>query len=107
MALPLDLAPDLLLTDVTLAGIGGSALAERLRERWPSLKIVLMSGYFDEASRAHASERGWHFLQKPFEIGELTSHLRAALQGMPGTACELAPPSVEPLRTLKTMPAIL
>jgi PAS domain S-box-containing protein len=86
MAIPLDPAPDVLLTDVTLAGMGGSALGERLRERWPSLKVVLMSGYFEEASRANAGERGWHFLQKPFEMSELTSHLHAALQGMPGTA---------------------
>ena len=86
MAIPLEPTPDLLLTDVTLAGIGGLALGERLRERWPSLKVVLMSGYFEEASRANAVERGWHFLQKPFEMAELTSHLRVALQGMPGTA---------------------
>jgi two-component system, cell cycle sensor histidine kinase and response regulator CckA len=90
MAISVDRAPDLLLTDVTLAGIGGATLAERLCERWPSLKVVLMSGYFDEASRANARERGWYFLQKPFEIVELTSHLRAALQKTSGTACELA-----------------
>jgi PAS domain S-box-containing protein len=79
MAIPLEPVPDLLLTDVRLAGIGGSALGERLRERWPSLKVVLMSGYLEEATRADAGERGWHFLQKPFEMTALTTHLRAAL----------------------------
>ena len=86
LAIPSDQPPDLLLTDVTLAGIGGSALGERLRERWPSLKVVLMSGYFEEASRTNAGERGWHFLQKPFDMAELTRHLRAALQEAPGIA---------------------
>ena len=90
MAIPLNPAPDLLLTDVTLAGIGGLALGERLHERWPSLKVVLMSGYFEEASQANAGERGWHFLQKPFDMTELTSHLRAALQGPSGSASSLA-----------------
>jgi PAS domain S-box-containing protein len=79
MAIPLEPVPDLLLTDVTLAGIGGSALGERLLERWPLLKVVLMSGYLEEATRADAGQRGWYFLQKPFEMTELTSHLRAAL----------------------------
>jgi two-component system cell cycle sensor histidine kinase/response regulator CckA len=89
IAMPLKPSPDLLLTDVTLAGINGLALGERLCERWPSLKVVLMSGYFEEAS--HAGERGWHFLQKPFEMKELTSHLCGALQGH----CALSGPPSE------------
>jgi PAS domain S-box-containing protein len=90
IAIPLQPAPDLLLTDVTLAGMDGSALGQRLRDRWPALKVVLMSGYFEEASRVSAGERGWCFLQKPFEMAELASHLRAALQEIPGTATSLA-----------------
>ena len=86
MAIPVDQPPDLLLTDVTLAGIGGAQLGERLRERWPALKIVLMSGYFEQDSQTKAGERGWHFLQKPFDMAELTRHLRAALQESPGIA---------------------
>jgi PAS domain S-box-containing protein len=94
LAIPVESEPDLLLTDVTLAGISGSALGERLRERWPSLKIVLMSGYFDEASQANAGERGWHFLQKPFDMIELSRHLCAA-QGTSETAPSLAPSRFE------------
>ena len=90
LAIPSDQPPDLLLTDVTLAGIGGSALGERLRERWPSLKVVLMSGYFEEASRTNAGERGWHFLQKPFDMAELTRHLRIALQDAPAVVASQA-----------------
>jgi two-component system cell cycle sensor histidine kinase/response regulator CckA len=95
ITLQLDQAPDVLLTDVTLAGMGGPALGERLRERWPSMKVVLMSGYFEETLRANASERGWFFLQKPFEMIELTSHLRTALQGTPGLASHPASPQPE------------
>jgi PAS domain S-box-containing protein len=83
MAIPFQPEPDLLLTDVTLAGMNGSALGQRLRDRWPALKVVLMSGYFEEASRVNAGERGWYFLQKPFEMAELASHLCAALQEIP------------------------
>jgi PAS domain S-box-containing protein len=81
LEVPLDLRPHLLLSDVTLPGIGGPALGERLRQQWPSLKVVLMSGYIEEAMRTNASERGWHFLQKPFEMADLAGQLRDALDG--------------------------
>lgn len=79
IAIALDPPPDVLLSDVTLPGIAGSVLGERLRERWPSLKVVLMSGYLEEKSRADAIDRGWHFLQKPFEVTDLATHLGAAM----------------------------
>jgi two-component system cell cycle sensor histidine kinase/response regulator CckA len=86
IALALEPAPDLLLSDITLPGIAGPTLGERLCERWPTLKVVLMSGYLEEALRAKARDREWHFLQKPFEMADLASHLQAALDGkMPGT----------------------
>jgi PAS domain S-box-containing protein len=81
MALPPEPVPDVLLSDVTLPGMTGSALGERLHERWPSLKVVLMSGYMEEASRANAGEQGWHFLQKPFEMADLARNLSEALEG--------------------------
>ncbi|MCU1292999.1 MAG: multi-sensor hybrid histidine kinase [Bryobacterales bacterium] len=80
LAIPQEQRPDLLLTDVTLAGIGGATLGELLCKRWPSMRVVLMSGYFEEASRTNAGDRGWHFLQKPFDMSQLTVHLREALQ---------------------------
>lgn len=49
--------------------------------RWPALKVVLMSGYIDEALRADASRRGWHFQQKPFEMEDLAASLRLAMGG--------------------------
>jgi DNA-binding NtrC family response regulator len=79
MATAMEPPPDLLLSDITLPGISGPELAERLVERWPSLKVVLMSGYIEEALRASASRREWHFLQKPFEVTDLALQLRAAL----------------------------
>ena len=46
-----------------------------------SLKVALMSCYLEEALPAEASEREWHFLQKPFEMRQLASHLRSAPGG--------------------------
>jgi len=78
--LPDEPAPDLLLTDLVLPGIDGAALAAGLRDRWPNLKVVLMSGYTeDEAVRRGVNEGDVHFLQKPFDMVALARALRAAL----------------------------
>jgi CheY-like chemotaxis protein len=104
IAVSLELAPDLLLSDITLPGIAGLALGERLRERWPSLKVVLMSGYIEEGLRANASERGWHFLQKPFEMADLASHLRAALDGLkPGAIISRRPSESVPANEISML----
>ncbi len=70
----------LLLTDMVLPGRSGAGLATRLRERWPSLKVVFMSGYTeDEALRKRAAEGEVRFLQKPVDLGTLAREVRAAL----------------------------
>jgi CheY-like chemotaxis protein len=80
LSLPLEPAPDLLLSDLMLPGIAGSNLADRLRERWPALKVVLMSGYAnDEALMRRVDEGGVWFLQKPFDMTALARTLRGAL----------------------------
>ena len=81
-ALPAETAPDLLLTDLMLPGIAGPDLARGLVDRWPKLRVVLMSGYTeDEAVRRGASEGSVRFLQKPFGMEALARELRAALAG--------------------------
>jgi two-component system cell cycle sensor histidine kinase/response regulator CckA len=79
MALPAEPVPDLLLSDVSLPGVGGPALAQLLRERWPLLKVVLMTGYFDPTTRELSREQGWEVLQKPFEVDELRRQLADAI----------------------------
>lgn len=71
LALTLDPPPQFLLSDVTLPGLPGPRVATLLRERWPDVKIVLMSGYFEESVQRNARRDGWYFLQKPFEFDAL------------------------------------
>ena len=79
-ALPDEPAPDLLLTDLVLPGIGGAELAQLLRRRWPRMRVVLMSGYTTNAAvRAQVHEGTVRFLQKPFVMADLASELRSAL----------------------------
>ncbi|HPW55241.1 MAG: PAS domain-containing protein [Thermoanaerobaculaceae bacterium] len=77
--LPQDPPFDLLLSDLVLPGASGMDLALGLKDRWPNLKIVLMSGYLTtETIGALALVRG-RFLQKPFDMDTLARELRAAL----------------------------
>ncbi len=81
LALPRTPVPDLLLSDVSLPGISGPALAGQLSTRWPSMKVTLMTGYLEEATRSLARKHGWEVFQKPFEMDELTRHVAEAMRG--------------------------
>ncbi|MFN8652894.1 MAG: CHASE3 domain-containing protein [Gemmatimonadales bacterium] len=64
---------DLLITDLILGNMDGSALATRLRERYPSLPVLYMSGYTADTDmvRQLLNEPGVRFLDKPFRSAEL------------------------------------
>jgi len=71
---------DLLLTDLLLPGMHGGELAKDMRQKWPSLRVIVMSGYAeDEAVRRGVREGALRFLQKPFDMVTLARELRAAL----------------------------
>jgi two-component system cell cycle sensor histidine kinase/response regulator CckA len=54
---------DLVLSDVVMPGMNGVQLCEKLKGLRPKLKCILMSGY---DMGLVASDRGAHFLPKPF-----------------------------------------
>jgi DNA-binding NtrC family response regulator len=67
-------APDLLISDMVLPDGGGRALAARLQQRYPNLKVLLMSGYPDEDLLARGIQgEGPSFLQKPFALSILAT----------------------------------
>ncbi|OYW05679.1 MAG: hypothetical protein B7Z61_05365, partial [Acidobacteria bacterium 37-71-11] len=72
---------DLLLSDVKLPGIQGGDLARTLVARHPGLRVILMSGYTEDAAvRAEASSGRVRFLQKPFSMDAVAAEVAAALQ---------------------------
>jgi two-component system cell cycle sensor histidine kinase/response regulator CckA len=71
---------DLLLPDVVLPGATGHELSRGLVDRWPALKVILMSGYMeDEALREVIANGGVRFLRKPFDMATLAREVRVAL----------------------------
>ena len=78
--LPSDPPFALLLSDVTLPGISGDELVPLLAERWPHLKVILMSGYANgKPLPSAAGARAVHFLQKPFDMNTLANEIHTAL----------------------------
>jgi signal transduction histidine kinase/ActR/RegA family two-component response regulator len=71
---------DLALCDVILGDINGPAVAEALCALRPSVRVLYMSGYADEAIvRTGVLEEGKPFLQKPFTPMQLARKLREVL----------------------------
>jgi PAS domain S-box-containing protein len=76
------LRPDLLLTDVIMAGgMNGRELAERLTKASPGLRVLYMSGYTSGvlANAGNGIPEGTHFLGKPFRRSQLARAIRDAL----------------------------
>ena len=70
----------LLITDVVMPGAGGRAVAERLTEQYPRMRVIYVSGYTDDAVIRHGVLReGVHFIQKPFTPAGLARKIRAVL----------------------------
>ncbi len=82
LQLPPEAPFHLLLTDLLLPGVDGPTVARELRQRWPNLEVLMMSGYAeDEAVRRGISAGEIRFLQKPFDMPTLARELRLALEG--------------------------
>ncbi len=71
----------LLLTDVVMPHMSGTALAEELSKLRPTLKILYVSGYTDKAAIVQdgALAAGTQFLGKPFTKADLTRKVREVL----------------------------
>jgi PAS domain S-box-containing protein len=70
----------MLVTDVIMPGMNGVALAGLLTERRPGLRILLMSGYTDNAIPGSATiDDEISYLQKPFSPSQLAAKVREVL----------------------------
>jgi two-component system cell cycle sensor histidine kinase/response regulator CckA len=72
--------PQLVVTDLLMSGIGGVELARRLRDRWPMLPILFMSGYSaEELDRRGANASEIELIHKPFTADGLVRSVAVAL----------------------------
>ena len=69
--------PKLVFSDIVMpGGISGIELAEKVRNRFPELPILLTTGYSEEVGGSH----GFPVLQKPYELESLVGALEGVLK---------------------------
>ena len=73
---------DLVVSDVVMPEMDGPTLARELRNRNPSLKIIFVSGYAEDAFQKHLPEHEkgqYGFLPKPFTLKQLVAAVKETL----------------------------
>ncbi|MFO0774644.1 MAG: PAS domain S-box protein [Nitrospiraceae bacterium] len=72
----------LVVTDMVMPGMNGRELIEQIQQRYPALKMLVMSGYTqEEANRQRIVDSAIPFLQKPFTPMRLARIVRDTLDG--------------------------
>ncbi|HJQ67726.1 MAG TPA: sigma-54 dependent transcriptional regulator [Blastocatellia bacterium] len=72
---------DLVLADLQLPDMQGTEVMRRLKEKRPSIEVIIISGYGSVARAVEATKAGaFHFVEKPFEIDALLLLIERALE---------------------------
>ena len=69
---------DVIVTDMRMPGMDGAMLLERVRERFPSVTRIVLSGHFDTAAGLRAAPVAHQFLVKPCDPVQLRSAIDRA-----------------------------
>jgi signal transduction histidine kinase/ActR/RegA family two-component response regulator len=93
---------DLVVTDVIMPQMSGKELYDKITSQLPQTKVLLMSGYTDDALAHHGVlDEGLSFLEKPFSPSQLTKKVREVLDSHPangrgpGKSASMANPNTE------------
>ncbi len=77
--------PDFVLLDLGLPGMGGRECAEEIKKIFPSVPIILMSGFLTGEIIENAKKYGiFHFLSKPFTTDSLFDVIKEVLKQKSG-----------------------
>jgi len=72
---------DLVILDMIMPQMGGGEVYDRLKEIDPEAKVLLSSGYSIDGEASKILDRGCNgFIQKPFDIMQLSQHIRAIIK---------------------------
>jgi two-component system cell cycle sensor histidine kinase/response regulator CckA len=70
---------DLVVSDVVMPEMDGPTMLKELRRLNPTLKIIFVSGYAEEAFQKNLPEGGYEFLAKPFTLKQLISKVKETM----------------------------
>lgn len=102
-------APDVVLLDVNMPGIGGIETLRRLRSAFPRLPIIMLTVRDQEEDKIEALDLGADdYVTKPFSTRELIARIRAAVRRVRAparaedAAIEIGQIKIEPLKRIVT-----
>ncbi len=79
-ALKLD-SPSALVSDIRMPGTDGLTLLKEVKEKYPTLPVIIMTAYSDLDSTVSAFQGGaFDYLAKPFDINEAVALISRAMQ---------------------------
>ncbi len=76
--------PDVIISDIRMPGLDGLALLEEIKHKTPDIPVIIMTA-FPDLDRVVSSFQGgaYEYLPKPFDIDELLSLVKRAMQRHP------------------------
>ena len=79
-ALEDDMAPQVLVSDIRMPGESGLSLLQKVKARYPSLPVIIMTAYSDLDSAVQAFQGGaFEYLPKPFDVDHAVELVRRAV----------------------------
>uniref|UniRef100_A0A7C4ETW7 Response regulator n=1 Tax=Desulfomonile tiedjei TaxID=2358 RepID=A0A7C4ETW7_9BACT len=74
-----DDVPDVMVLDLKMPGIDGMEVLRRVRQAYPQVQVVILTGHGSEKDEAEAKRLGaFAYLQKPVDMEKLVRTLREA-----------------------------
>jgi DNA-binding NtrC family response regulator len=74
-----DDVPDVMVLDLKMPGIDGMEVLRRVRQAYPQVQVVILTGHGSEKDEAEAKRLGaFAYLQKPVDMEKLVKTLRQA-----------------------------
>ena len=70
---------NVLLTDIVMPDISGPGLIEITRKEFPDLPIIAMTGYGKQVKNLTSERSPDHYLEKPFDLTELSKVIHSVL----------------------------
>ncbi|WP_019012759.1 ATP-binding protein [Elioraea tepidiphila] len=67
--------PTVLVSDVVMPGMDGTQVVRAVRARFPTIPVVLVSGYSESAAMDGLPDEDLHFLPKPYTLRQLVAQV--------------------------------
>ncbi len=72
--------PDVVISDIRMAGMDGITLLEKIKRRTPDVPVIIMTAYSDLGRAVSAFREGaFEYLPKPFDVDEVISLVKRAI----------------------------